>query len=509
MVYPTALALAVISSLVVPPRPQEWPTDALTAARSSLARGDRGERLAALEALVELGGTAALDAVIDALADHDAYVAERAQTLVVQLERAGALDELIGRRGVGSKDAWIRQRAAEAIGRLQGPVEAQLLLRHVKKNDPALARTLLWSMQRLAERGVLTGKKQRTVKSLRGLSGRGDNDPLRAAALQTLCILDPRGSSVALDTLCSTRGPETACALVDMAVRLKPRNYGYALNRALSHRKAGVRMRALDLINTVGVQRHELVALVDRLDREPRAAIRRRALETLQYFTGSQEGEDRDAWQALLETLPPDWTPAGTVTVPIRSLNLEGSIERLDELDPVSDRIAILVDVSHSYWRAGPRGHTMSTSVSPAVGRILARIEQTGSFLLLPFAERPIPFSARPLLANRANVKRATEYLLQDLPRDPHCGGGSNISAAIDYALGFAELDRVLIISASSEYVGQRANVRMMVNHYAERTRFRPAVFDFALLNVHAGSTPIWFALANARGGRGMRLWVP
>lgn len=508
MIYPTALALAVFTTFASSPVAQETRGDPLAAARTAFATGDRAQRLEALEALHHVGCAAALETVMVGLADPDPYVADYAQQLVPRFEMVGALDLLLSQRGIGSKDALIRQRAAESIGRLAGPVNAQALLRRVKKRDPALARTMLWSLERLAERGALSGKKQRTIKSVRMMTGRGDDDTLRAAAIQTLSILDARDGATAMNNLSSGCGIETGCALIEVAVRLKPNDFGCALSQGLLHKEAAVRMRALDLLNRSGIQRNDLDTLVGRFDDEPRAAIRTRVLETLHYFTGHHEGEDIEAWRDFLRTLPQDWTPADVTPSFTKPPNVTGEFDLFEDLDPTSDRIAVLVDISSTYWRASPRGSAIARTVSPALGRLLARVEQTGSFLLVPFAEKPIPFSTRPIAANQANVRRATKYLLEDLPKEPIRDGPSNIAAALDYALSFKELDRIIVISASSEYVGDHADVRLMARLYRERTRFRPAIFDFVLLNGHGVDPPRWFPLANARGGRVYRLRV-
>ncbi len=503
------LALAVFTALALPASPQDTPESTLDAARTALASDKRYARLTALDRLESLGGSEALKLVVQALADADPHVADRAQRVIVSFEEDDALASLLGKQGVRADDPLVQQRAAEAIGRLQGPVNAQQLLKHVKARNQPLARTLLWSIERLAQRDALTGKEKRTIKSVRSLSGRGDPDSLRASAIQTLSILAPRSGEVTMDTLGSDCGIETACAIMEVNHRLYPSKFEGVLESGLEHDEGAVRMSALDKIARMGVKKPNLETLIERIKAEPRVAIRTKVIEALQYFTGHRGGDDYKAWREYAEALSPNWTSADTKNAITAGGNVRGEFDKFEQIAPTSDRIAVLVDISWSYWEPTARRTAMPRVVSPAIGRLLRRIEQTGSFLLIPFAETPIPFSKRPIPASGANVQRAMDYLVKEMPKESIRDGDCNLGAALDYALKFKELDRIVVITASSEYTGEHADVELLARVYGERTRFRPAIFDFVFLNVEGAPVTHWGKFANARGGRHFELRVP
>ncbi|MFT5734369.1 MAG: hypothetical protein ACI8WY_003051 [Planctomycetota bacterium] len=73
-------------------------------------------------------------------------------------------------------------------------------------------------------------------------------------------------------------------------------------------------------------------------------------------------------------------------------------------------------------------------------------------------------------------------FLREDLGRTTPQDERSNIFAAIEAALAHEDLDRIVVISSSSLYAGEHESVPLMVKLLEERTRFRPAIFDFVLL---------------------------
>ena len=468
-----------------------------------LQKGTTEEREDALEVLAALGTLKAADLVIGALGDPAPSLADAAQALLPELESPDLLVRLQGRDGLKSKDALVRSRVAEAIGRFQGPVDAQMLLRAVKPKDVQLSRMLLWSLERLAERGALSGKPERTIKSVRMLTGRGDDDRIRAAAMQVLSQLDPHDGAIALDTLRVGCGLETASCLMDTFQRLKPTGYVGAIVGGLSHPNAGVRMRAVDVLTRSGITRPTLTAMIRQLEVEPRAAVRRRLVTALKLFTGKALGEEAAPWKEFANGLDPDWTTADTLNSIRERPKVFGKMDILQKLTPASDRVAILLDVSSGFWEARDGGAlSMSELILPEVIALLKRLDQTGTFYLVPFGDEPTPWSKKPVQASSENVAAAGRYLLDELALATAKGQGCNIHAAISSALEFEELDSIVVITGSSNYVGDHGKSAMMVSLFEEQSRFRPAIFDFVLLGPVGYNASRWTKLAASRGGR-------
>ena len=468
----------------------------------ALQDGTQKERTEAIKKLAAYGGPEATAFVVAALGDADPNVADMAQTVLPDLETPDLLERLQGRDGLKSKDPLVRSRVAEAIGRFTGPVDAQVLLRAVKKRDVQLSRMLLWSLERLAQQGALSGKPQRTIKAVRMLTGRGDNDRVRAAAMQVLSQLDPHDGAISLDNLSVGCGLETASCLMDTFERLKPRGYVGAIVRGLSHPNAGVRMRAIDVLMRSGVTRATLTSMVNQLEVEPRAGVRRRLVVALRYFTGEPLGEEAGPWKAFTNDLKPGWTTAETTAAIRDRPRVFGDIDILRKVAPTSDRVAVLLDVSAGFWAPRENGPSQAELLLPEIDGILRRLDQTGTFFLVPFGNEPKPWSEKPIDATPANTRAAGRYLLEELAQATPKDQGSNIHAAISKALEFEELDSIVVITGSSTYVGKHGSAAMMVRLFEEQSRFRPAIFDFVLLGPVAYNASRWTRLAASRGGR-------
>lgn len=466
-----------------------------------MENGTSEERRSAIEYLTAYGGAEALKLVAAALADEDPLVADEAQLLVPDLVADGALNVLLGRGGIASKNRSVRLRAAEALGRIHAPVNAQAVLIHVKAKNVELSRTLLWSLERLIRRDSLTGKSQRTIKSIRRLTGRGDNDRIRAAAMQALSLLDSHDSAISADNLRIGCGLETASCLMDTLQRLETPGFMGALHGGLSHENAAVRLRAIDVLMRGDVRRPTLDAFVARLETEPRAAIRQRLEQGLRLFTGTTLGKLSTPWKEHVRSLPPDWSKAGGVRLPGAPQRLAGGLDVISKLEPASDRVAILLDVSASFWSAKIGTTSLPDLVIPEIERLLGRVERTGKFYLMPFGNTPHPWTQEPVVASQANYQAAMKFLREDLGRTTPQDECSNIFAAIEAALAHEDLDRIVVISSSSFYAGEHASVPLMVKLLEERTRFRPAIFDFVLLGVTEPGPGRWVQLASSRGG--------
>ena len=467
-----------------------------------LVKGDPEQRANAVETIAAIGGPESVTLVLQTLHDPDPYVADAAQLVLPDLESPDLIDRLLGSDGLKSRDPLVRERVAEAIGRLDRPVDAQALLRFVKVRDVQLSRTLLWSLERLAEHGQLSGKPQRTIKSVRLLTGRGDNDHVRAAAMQVLSQLDPYDGSIALDNLQATSGFETACCLMDIFQRLMPTGYIGAIIRGMQHPNPGVRMRAVDVLMRSGVTRATLGEIIERLGVEPRSGVRRRLVAALRYFTGEALGDEVGPWKELLSGLDPSWTTAEVQTSIRESPRVSGDISVLRNFAPASDRVAILLDVSASFWSPLESGSSRADRVLPEVSALLRRLNQKGEFLLLPFGDVPVPWSREPVRATPEQTVAAARYVTEELARQTSKNQGSNIHAAISKALEFEELDRLVIITGASTYVGAHGDSSLMIRLFEEKSRFRPAIFDFVLLGEVGSNASRWTQLAASRGGR-------
>ena len=458
------------------------------------------KRRRAVTALAALGTEKAKELVLDALEDPSSEVADEAQLVLVKFESLGIVQDLLGKHGLRSKDRWVRLRVAEAFGRFQGPIDAWDIVRTFDRREPEIVRASLWSIERLARRGALSDDNERVVKRLGLLMTRKADDTVRAAALQVLVQLDPRKGRLAVETLRDAKGRETACSVLLALKELGAPEYLGVVERATAAADPAVRAMAIGLLEG-SAARSSLGVLVERLRVEERPVLRERLVAALRWLTGFRHGDRVDAWSHTVSSLPADWDPKDVRNAYREQSRATGSMAELRRLDPRSDRLAILVDFSGSLWTERKDGTRRKDLLDPEIEALLARLNQKGCFFLVPYTRVPHPMTKAPIKASGLNVRKAQSFF-----RDARMNGQGNIYDAIELALSFEDIDRILILTDGAPTGGRRWNVDLMVPLLLEKTRFRPVVFDFVLLDAPPRLERRWRRLAEKTGGRAIPL---
>ena len=476
-------------------------------------------RRRAVRDLADLGGDRAVEAVVSALSDRSAEVADQAQLCLPELLGPRLPGHLQRTRALHRGSPVLGARWAEALGRATGPVEARALTALRRPREPVVERALLWSVERLARRGMVRGDTARLVERvLRAARSRGD-DGVRAAALQALVVLAPEEAEGLVPEWLASGGRERCCSALMAAVELRPPGLRDHLARAARHGDGGVRLRAAQLL---GSWRHtaSLEVLVERLREEERPAVRGAVLASLRGLTGLHHRAHPDAWERVLGGLPPGELaspsgaepegaetggagpggagPGATGASPRRAAR---SAATLRTLDPESDRIAILMDLSGSIWHEGEGGSRPKDELDRQVSALLQRLRPGATFTLAPYTDRPHPFEPRPVAATPRNLRRAERFLAGATMR-----GSGDLHRAIEHALDVDSTDRVLVLSDGAPSGGERWDVPLMISILGERLRFRPAVFDLVLVDSSPRLERLWGAFASSTGGRCLSL---
>ncbi|HVS08825.1 MAG TPA: HEAT repeat domain-containing protein, partial [Planctomycetota bacterium] len=158
-------------------------------------RHDRPEtRRRAVRALAEVGSREAWMMLIGALEDGDSRVADEAELRLARLADTRLVAQLFGRLGLESRHETVRLRVAEAFGRFEVELEADIFARKISAREPELARMLLWSAERLASSGKLAGSRDALIAAARSIARSQCAPALRASALLALAALDPPGA---------------------------------------------------------------------------------------------------------------------------------------------------------------------------------------------------------------------------------------------------------------------------------------------------------------------------
>ncbi|MFT5732833.1 MAG: hypothetical protein ACJAZN_001678 [Planctomycetota bacterium] len=470
------------------------------------------KRRRAVAKLAAVGGADAFELVLGALGDEGAEPADEAQLVLpgfeVSLGTSRVLKAMLGREGLRSKDALVRLRAAEALGRLKGPVPGKAIIRFIDRRDEEVARAILWSLERLAEASRLDGDAAECLGSLEGYLGRNVPDGVRAAALQAMVRIDAKVLVEQRAALAKISGGESKVSLLQaqVLVGLEAAETEPArgeVRAALEHREASVRAAAIRLVGRMEPHREDVAALANRLEVEPRAALRAQTVMTLQRLTGKKHRAHAAAWTHSVNALPEDWVGRWMATAEEAATGGGEAVSAasLERLDPASDRLAVLVDFSGSLWNEREDGSCRKDLLDPEMDRLLDRITPGSRFYLIPFTGQPHPYSDASVKATSRELKSAKRFFRKATMR-----GQGNLFDAVGVALGDPDVDRVLILTDGAPTGGDRWNVDLMGDLLLEATRFRPVIFDFVLLDAPRRLQRSWASVAERSGGRTLSL---
>lgn len=476
-------------------------------------------RRAAVRALARIGSDEALALLASALADARGQVADEAQLRLLDFRPDRVLEQLSGPDGLRCQDPWVRRRAAEVLGRLRTEVPGKLLLSALDRRDPEVSAAVLVAVERLAAGGRLTGAPAGLQRLVRRTLGSGSADGVRARGLQALCAMDPVACAAALPGLERRAARQTRVSVLVARARLSLMDPGSQpdlcerIRGALADEDPAVRAAAAALAGR-GFADHGVVSsLVDRLEAEPRPAVAASVARALRAATGLKHGTHVRAWRhAVGEELGPGWLPSFTARVPeLGSLGEDPARDRaggrmgaatvastpLGALEPMSDRLAILVDFSGSLWNERPDGTTRKERLDPEVDGLLGRLLPETELYLAAFTGDLHPFTPAPVRATRARVRDARSFF-----RRARMRGKGDAYLALLAALEHPAIDRVLLVTDGAPTGGRRWNVEVIVDRLLERTRFRPVTFDVVLHGAGRGARRRWGRLAERTGGR-------
>lgn len=459
-------------------------------------RAPRPERRRrAVAGLAELGGDRATAAVIAALSDRSAEVADVAQLRLPALLGSSIPASIRRHGGLTARSPLVRLRWAELVGRSPSPLEAKDLAGLMGVRGDAVGRALTWSVERLARRDLIVGDPARLVQRLVGRAKSGADLGSRAAALQALLPLSPDRAEPFVRPWAESDDRELCCSALMAAVELGLPDAVALLEAGVHHADWAVRLRAIELLVEVGGT-SALDLLVERLRAESRAALRGELVGGLQALTGLWHRDHPEAWALALRGLPSDWTAPSPASGREAAAAPRGTVAAIGRLDPRSDRLAILVDFSGSLWNRDSQGRCKKDQLDPQVAQLLARLGAGTRFLLVPYTGEPHPFEPRLVEATRRNVARAQRFFTS-----ARMSGSGDLFGALSLALDSPEVDRVVLLTDGAPSGGERWDIALMVTLLEERLRFRPAVLDFILVDSSPKLVRQWGGLAGSTGG--------
>jgi HEAT repeat protein len=468
--------------------------DPLDELRPKLSDPSARTRRRAVRDVAAVGTEEAWGLVLAALADPEPEVGDAAQLALGGLADEDALDELLGRAGLGSRDERVQRRAAEALGRVRARVPGKALAKRITTRDPELSRLLFWSVERLAARGQLDDDGRAVERGARRVLAGRRHPELRGDALVALAALrvdDVRER--ALDAL-GARDPELRCAalLAAQAAELDD-EAGWA--RALAgDADARVRLQALEHVERLG-RLDGLRVLVGRIEEEQRLRLRWRALAALQRLTGMKYRFDPRPWRLWVQGQSEGWRPQRAR--PAVASPGDTKAAGLAELRVQSDRVCFLFDFSGSMWTRLDDGRTPKQVVDAELRVALERLPQDTEFNVVPYTYDPHPWqdSVRP--AEKKNVRAALDYF----ERCREVGKGNFWDAAL-VALADPRVDTVLVLTDGVPTGGTHCDMELIVPLFAHANRYRKVTVDALLVDAPRGALRRWGQLCERSGGR-------
>jgi hypothetical protein len=459
--------------------------------KQQLRDQDRYERHKAVKGLAQLGTEEAWMLVIESLADPMGRVSDQAQLDLERLPEA-LVSELMGKRGLGSRKEIVALRAAEIFGRLEYAAQDKGLISGLKHKDADVRRSLLWSIERLALRSLLTAEKTSLAEEVSRLSERDKSDLVKAQALVTLGALGAESLEPAVLEFIAAGSTPLRIAAVELLDLLEGEAAVLALQLALADNAPVVRLRAHEFLAGRG-DRESLRRLIEALESEPVLRSRWRLVALLRELSGLKHGLDPRPWKRWVGELPEDWTPADKHVA--EELGGDKTVSFVG-MPMLSERVAFLIDFSGSMYEE--KGNTTRKQrVDVELRRALESLDETVSFNLHPFHDAPMRWQKKLTPAKKRSVAKALDWFegLNDQ------GRGDFWAAAME-AMADPEVDTLMVLTDGAPTGGRRWSLDLMRELFQHENRFRGVALDALLFDASKGLTFYWTDLCTRTGGR-------
>jgi HEAT repeat protein len=262
-------------------------------------------RRSAVRQLAVLGARKAWDLVVRALSDADPMVADEAQVALGSLADRDLAAELLGPAGLRASDDWVRLRVAEAFGRMPIEVDAEALARGIVHGDPRAAETdraILWSIERLARVKRLAGDALKAYRAAERIARSRGEAGMRGAALQAMNAIDPLEARATVAEWLEEKDGALRCAALLAVSTWTEQECLSTTERLIDDPDARVRAQAIENLEAQS-SRAAMLALVRRMEIEPRGRLKWGIRAYLRARSGEDHGFDGEAWRGWARTI--------------------------------------------------------------------------------------------------------------------------------------------------------------------------------------------------------------
>ncbi|HED66024.1 MAG TPA: VWA domain-containing protein [Planctomycetes bacterium] len=462
--------------------------------------GNKWVRKRAIERLAALDDPRAWPVVVAALGDRSGEVADAAQWGLAELGPGEVRASLLGRQGLRSRDPWVRCRAAEVLGRMQGgsacgDQEVEALAGLLRDRDAETRRMAAFALERIAREGG-EGVSERISEALGGRLGKEREPEIRARMLAAAGVrATGRGAKAVLDALDDREPSPRAAAAGALPSFLEPARSVPHLADLLGDEAVAVRLHAADALRRTPT-RDAALALAARLAVESEPRVLDAIVAVLRAYSGLRHRRDPRPWRDWAESLPEDWEvpPVPAVEPEPRK---DASVAGFLGLPIESAHVSFLIDLSGSMWTRGADGRTRKDRVRDALEAALGSLPKETRFNLIPYTERPHPLWKSLKRASGGNVREALRFF-------DHAGdqGTGNVWDAVLVALEDPEVDTLILLTDGAPTGGRHNRMELLVPLLLERVEFRSIVLHSILVDSPRRLKASWDELARATGGR-------
>ncbi|HEV8113387.1 MAG TPA: HEAT repeat domain-containing protein [Planctomycetota bacterium] len=454
-------------------------------------------RRAAVQKLAALHERRAWDLVVGVLSDSDSMVADEAEVLLGASDDPKLARDLFGGAGLRARDAWVRLRAAEVLGRMPVELDAELFARalaSVDANETDLRRMLLWSIERSARAKRLAGDRAKAWRSAEAIATSRADVELRCAALQAIATLDPIAAHPAVvEALSAREAPLRVAGLLASAESTEQECLTVS-GRALEDAEPRVRVQAIENLEKLG-SRAAILALVHQMEIETRERLRYGILAWLRARSGLDVGFDAAAWRGWAEKVDGRLATGGGAGDRLPPVG--GTKASFAGMSLISDRVCFLVDFSGSTWQTKVGDRTRKEILDEKLRAALEALPAGTRFNVIPYTNDPIPWEKRLVASDKGSVKRALDFFERC-----HQSGRGNFYDAALLAIEDPDVDTLVVLTDGVPTGGHRWNLELMIELLVERNRYRKVAFDSVLVDAPKSKQKLWADLARRTGGR-------
>jgi HEAT repeat protein len=452
-------------------------------------------RVKAVSQLSGARGAPVVEALLEAAADEDRAVRERAAGVLEEPRNSPDEIAALVRFGLGKAPPEVRVVAVHALA-VAGNRAAGALRDALSDRQADVVRVAALSLANMGEKAAAP-KLSELLTSKEAL--------VRASAVEALAVLlgeDAAGAAVAV--LVGDHAAEPRIAAAEALGRRPAVERAEPLGQALASESWSVRVAAARALASFYVDapsaRAAAAPLVKAIRAETRVRVRTEIGDALFALTGIDFGPDADRWKAWYDEAGATFEPPARR--PQRgAVDPRGTSGHLLDLPLESEHVSFVLDYSHSMdepIRFGVQT-TKREELQRSLEAVFARLGPDSRVNLIPFNTEPKPYKPS-LFSATAQAKASALHFMEKLAPD----GRTNIYDSLEVALSDPDADTIVLLTDGAPTEGKRRTRAAILAGVRQLNRYRLArihTIEVGAQNTSARWKGFLKEIADATGG--------